>query len=524
MNDNKFSFYLQNNNILFNGDVLTVCYMADEEEVSKYGLTSPNIVLFIKNAKISEIKLCSDCDYYSEIKRMFADKKIMLRIQSECFLGMYGDSHCDCESQRINAIKLISQEGGIFVHLPQEAQGWGLHYKLKELELQVSGRTPQGEYVGKKDRDSAQKMLLDVHKFCDNRGYEIVAKIFKKLGIDKNTFLVITDSDKKVTSLNKTGISFIKYSDDISKKINADNVSEYLIKIYNLTHNFDDEIIDLIIKIIEERKYNERTLLTFVNIIDKIKNDSTYQLDKTIKLKFLNLYENIICGEEKRYIIGDEKYVKIQNNFSCKVDSSIFKTLCKIYGKNIFDRISLEKIYYFQNIETGESIRVRSSKILDNIESICRMFNSQSYIEQSTYCDEKRKIVQKEISVSRLRAYFENQEYIYQKRVEMVTIISEGVIPGLNIYIKRIPNIENRVMDIYGKSENIRNLINMVVECNNRTLLNIINDRNLSEQNFSQYNLRFADLNSVIEEEMDMYTLTKESEKDGVRSKILLRK
>lgn len=226
----------------------------------------------------------------------------------------------------------------------------------------------------------------------------------------------------------------------------------------------------------------------------------------------------------KRYIVGDEKYVKLQNNFSCKVDSSIFKTLCKIYGKNIFDRISLEKIYYFQNIETGESVRVRSSRILDNIEDICCMFNGQFYIEQSTYCDKKRKIVQKEISASSLRAYFENPDYIYQKRVEMVTIISEGVIPGLNIYIKRIPNIENRVIDIFGKSENIRNLINMIVECNNRTLLNVINDMALSEQNFSQYNLRFADLNSVIEEEMDMYALTKESGKDGIRSKILLRK
>ena len=506
MTNNNFSFYLQKNNVLFNNDVLTICYMANEEEMKKYGLTSPNIVLFIKNDKISEIKLGSDCDYYSEIKKMFADKKIVLRIQSECFLGMYGDSHCDCESQRIDAIKLISQEGGIFVHLPQEAQGWGLHYKLKELELQVSGRTQNGEYVGKKDRDSAQKMLLDIHNFRDNRSYEIVAEIFKKLGIDKNTFLVITDSDKKVSSLNKTGIKFIKYSDDISARINA------------------DEIIDLIIKIIEERKYNERTLLTFVNIIDKIKSDSTYQLDEKIKKKFLDLYENIICGEEKRYIVGDEKYVKLQNNFSCKVDSSIFKTLCKIYGKNIFDRISLEKIYYFQNIETGESVRVRSSRILDNIEDICCMFNGQFYIEQSTYCDKKRKIVQKEISASSLRAYFENPDYIYQKRVEMVTIISEGVIPGLNIYIKRIPNIENRVIDIFGKSENIRNLINMIVECNNRTLLNVINDMALSEQNFSQYNLRFADLNSVIEEEMDMYALTKESGKDGIRSKILLRK
>ena len=57
---------------------------------------------------------------------MFAGKKIVLRIQSECFLGMYGDSHCDCESQRIDAIKLISQEGGIFVHLPQEKHRVGV--------------------------------------------------------------------------------------------------------------------------------------------------------------------------------------------------------------------------------------------------------------------------------------------------------------------------------------------------------------------------------------------------------------
>ena len=197
---------------------------------------------------------------------------------------MYGDSHCDCESQRINSIKIISQNDGIFVHLPQEAQGWGLHYKLKELELQVSGRMQNGEYVGKQDRDSAQKMLMDVHDFCDNRSYAIVAKILKELSLDEHNFLVITDSDKKVSSLNSMGIKSIKYSDDISTKINTDNVSEYLIKICNSTHNYDEEIISSIIKIIAERKYNERTLLTFVNIIDKIRNDSTYQLDDELRI------------------------------------------------------------------------------------------------------------------------------------------------------------------------------------------------------------------------------------------------
>ena len=43
----------------------------------------------------------------------------------ECLLGMYGDLHCDCESQRLESIAKIKDEGGIFIHLPQEAQGWG---------------------------------------------------------------------------------------------------------------------------------------------------------------------------------------------------------------------------------------------------------------------------------------------------------------------------------------------------------------------------------------------------------------
>lgn len=512
MNRDKFSFYVQRNNNLFDGNVLTLCYKADEEEIVKYGLTSPNIVLFIKNNKMDKMFLEKDCDYFYEIKKAFNDKKILLRVQSECFLGVYGDSHCDCETQRINSIKLISKFGGIFIHLPQEAQGWGLHYKLKELEIQVSGRTPNGEYVGKKDRDTAQKILLDTQEFLDNRKYEIIYHILCELGINKKTFLLITDSDKKIDAFNKVGIKAIKYSEYKQNEINSDNLSEYLVKVYNLSHNYDDDIIDNIINVISNRSYNERTLLTFINIIDKIKNDPKYSLNENVKKKFLHLYEDIICGEEKRYIIGDEKFVKVQNNFSCKVDSSIFKTLCKIYGNKIFDRVSLEKLYYFTNVKTGDNIRVRTSKILDNIEDICCMFKGQFHVEQSIYLDDKRKVIQKEISTSSLRAYFENSDLVYQKRVEMVTIISEGVIPGLNIYIKRIPNIENRVMDVFGKSENIRNLINSIININNQSLLNVVNDTKLSEQEFSQYNLRFADLNSIIEEELNMYTLIKESE------------
>ena len=36
MVDSKVSFYLQNNNNLFNSDVLVVCYKADEKEIKEF--------------------------------------------------------------------------------------------------------------------------------------------------------------------------------------------------------------------------------------------------------------------------------------------------------------------------------------------------------------------------------------------------------------------------------------------------------------------------------------------------------
>ena len=126
----KFSFYLEKENRMFGGRVLAVCYKASPEEMEKYNLTSENIVLFVKSKAIDEIKDGQKFDFFKKFASLL-DDNVLLRVQCECFLGMYGDSHCDCEEQRMNAIKLISSENGILMHMPQEAQGWGLHYKLK---------------------------------------------------------------------------------------------------------------------------------------------------------------------------------------------------------------------------------------------------------------------------------------------------------------------------------------------------------------------------------------------------------
>ena len=507
--NNNISFHLQKNNKLFNGNVLTICYKANKKDIEKYGLTSENIVLFLKSKKIDNIIDNKDYDYLNNIEKLIGNN-IILRIQCECFLGIYGDSHCDCEEQRQKAINIIKDEGGILLHLPQEAQGWGLFYKLKELELQVSGRKDSGEYIGKKSRDDAQKIITNSQEFHDNRSYEIIDIIFKQLKLKEKNIVLITDSSSKIDSMRKMGYKVEKYDNYKEKYIDKDNVSEYLIKVLNNTHDFDKNTIQKIIDVISEREYNDRTLSIFLELIDRIKNDKEYTLLKKYKNDFLKLYNEIICGEEKRYIIGDENHIKIQNNFSCRVDSSIFKTLIMIYGKEIFDRISLEKMYYFKNKNDGTPIRIRTSKILDSIEGKCPMFNGQIHVNQSTYDNINKKVIQKEVSTSTLRSYFENPEYEYIKRIEMITIISENILNKINVYIKRIPKLDSRVIDIFGDSNIIKELIEKITRINNKTLLSSINDNDLSEQNFSEHNLRFADLNSIIQEELNMYQLTKE--------------
>ncbi len=290
-------------------------------------------------------------------------------------------------------------------------------------------------------------------------------------------------------------------------EINADNLSEFLIKILNNTHSFDGKTIEKAIELIENRQYNGRALSTIVGIVDKIENDKTYKLPVRMKKRFLDVFENIICGEKKRYIV-DGALVKIQNNFSCKVNSSIFQALKKIYGFNVFDRISLENLYYFEGKMDSHSVRIRTSKVLETKTESGIFIKGQVHVEQKTFSDDNRQIMQCEISLSKLRSFFENNAYDYVKHVEMITMVSEKQIPGINLYIKKIPNIENRIMDIYGDKENIQNFVRQLSSAIKRNPLNeVISNSDYEDENFTNYNLRFADANIAIEEELEIYQL-----------------
>lgn len=214
----------------------------------------------------------------------------------------------------------------------------------------------------------------------------------------------------------------------------------------------------------------------------------------------------------KKYII-DNNTVKIQNNFSCKVNSSIFKAIQNVYGNEVFDRISLEKLYYFEEKNDNSAIRIRSSKVLDTIGKGSIFMKGQIHVEQRDFNEDKTQILQKEISLSKLRAFFENNNYDYLKRVEMITMVSERRIPGINIYIKKLPNIECRIMDVFGKKDKIQEFINNIMTNLSRNVFNeAISNMAYEDENFDGYNLRFADLETAINEELSIYEIMKKGD------------
>ena len=508
--NNKISWYFEQKNSLLGNNILAICYNASDKEIKENNLTNNTILILIKHEKFDEYINVKDFDLKKCLNDSFKDK-IFMRIQCECLLGMYGDLHCDCEQQRNEALKLLREKNGIFIHLPQEAQGHGLQYKLKELELQVNGRENSGKYIGHKDRNEAQKILLQNEKFEDKRAYTIIKHIICELGLYEKEFVLLTDSNKKITELQQSGIKVEIYKDYINNSVNIENVSEYLVKILEETHIYDKNVLKEIMRLIRNRDYNERTINTFLKIIEKIDTNSI-NLNEEAKEMFLETYNSKICGIEKVYNFVDTNLIKVQNKFSCKVNNRIFGVLKLVFNENIFNRISFEQSYFFNNKKENYYVRIRDSEVLGIKKESSLFLNGQEYLQQTTFLNGKTKLIENEITKSNLRVYFENKEFIYIKKIDMITFISENELDGVNVYIKRMPNIENHIMDVYGKKESILKFIKKITNVSDKTMLSMISNIQLEEDDYD-YNLSFADEKAAIDEEIAIFNLLNEEDK-----------
>ncbi len=307
--------------------------------------------------------------------------------------------------------------------------------------------------------------------------------------------------------LQDLGLKVEAYNDYIDNHVDLENASEYLVKILEGTCTYNTDTLKEIMDLIKSRKYNERTINTFLKIIEKINLNSIESLDEQSRNMFMDTYNSIICGVEKVYTFNDSNITKVQNKFSCKVNNRIFGVIKLVFKENIFNRISAETSYFFYNTKENYSIRVRHSKVLGIKNGKSLYLNGQEYLQQTIFLNDKTKLVENEITKSKLKVYFENKDFLYNKKMDMITFISEGELDGVNVYIKRIPNIENHIMDVYGKKEKILNFINSITTISDKTMLSMISNIQLEDEDLFDTNLSFADKNTAIEEELSIYEL-----------------
>lgn len=234
----KAMYKMENNKYL--GNCVSVIVELDENKAS--GLTRPEIVVLIKPCD----EAWQSVNTLTELKKenLFKEnEEIYLRIGSECMLGIFGDSHCNCEEERKVALRKIGSEQGVYIHLPQEAQGNGLLYKAEELNLQVNGYM-KDIYIGRKTQIQAAKILTGKHNI-DKRTYKCIETLMEEIGLEKYSYVFMSRNPSKVKDLKKSGVDIVGMY-DIMTQMTPDNMSEYLVKWINKNYCFTlDEVIQL---------------------------------------------------------------------------------------------------------------------------------------------------------------------------------------------------------------------------------------------------------------------------------------
>ena len=261
----RFAIYHMSNNSYL-GDCLCLVYRPIDEEITEDHLLSDHVFLVIKSK--SDLKKLQTITDIEKSNIFINDQPVLLRISSECFFGSFGDSHCDCELQRILSLREIQKYGeGVFISLPQEAQGNGLFYKATELELQVNGFLPSGEFIGQKSITEAAEILLNSSESLDKRKYTSVKTIFHALGFAKYDFSLMSENPSKRDYLeSKLGIK-IHSLHKIKGFITIENIGEHLSKLYS--KNFvlsDDELKEIYTVISSSNEVPERaaSVLRFI--------------------------------------------------------------------------------------------------------------------------------------------------------------------------------------------------------------------------------------------------------------------
>ncbi len=204
------------------------------------------------------------------------DSSILLRLASECFLGWFGDTHCDCESQKNNVLDFFNDiDYGLYIHLPQEGKGWGLINKIPELHLQINGMDQEGNFLGQLSQPEAANL---VYGGGDRRSFYYLKLLLEELGLTNRKFKLISNNKNKVALFKKTlGLKTLELYTNIPKQFNLENLGEYIYKLYEKNQILDKNEIEQV-KFLISNFYDFLPLRAKRLIIKLLKKEDGYKI------------------------------------------------------------------------------------------------------------------------------------------------------------------------------------------------------------------------------------------------------
>ncbi len=124
------------------------------------------------------------------------DRPTLVRVHDQCVTGdVFGSLRCDCGEQKEKALRMIAEEGGVFLYMRQEGRGIGLHNKLRTYELQERGL------------DTVDANLA-LGFPADRRDYGIGMQILRDIGVSK--MRLITNNPAKRAGLEAYGLEVVE--------------------------------------------------------------------------------------------------------------------------------------------------------------------------------------------------------------------------------------------------------------------------------------------------------------------------
>ncbi len=176
------------------GKCMQVVFTVDDEAVAENALTHHDVLILVKTL-LDPLESPSDNGVLFDRKHFDFKNDVPLRVSSACLHGALGDTDCLCHQETIAYMEQIRDHGyGVFVYMPQDAQGRGLRDKVRDHRL-IHGVDEVGRKI---EPVSAEESLRTLYpEGYDIRKYGILRKIFSRLGLFEVKFRYLGEGEEK---------------------------------------------------------------------------------------------------------------------------------------------------------------------------------------------------------------------------------------------------------------------------------------------------------------------------------------